>query len=134
MPLHDLACDRCGRELYDQYIPVRQLKRVRPCPDCGAPMDRRWDISRRPIGVAKNTTVHPRERAVVWHNPKTGQTAYPPQNDVPMPERYERQGYQRVEFDGLRKLDRFCRENKVSNEGVEFDRNGIADRVPGAPS
>ena len=39
MPIYDLRCPKCDRELRDQYLPVRE--RVVPCPVCGAAMVRR---------------------------------------------------------------------------------------------
>jgi hypothetical protein len=87
-------------------------------------MDRRWDISTRQMSVTRNPTVHPKERTVVWRDPKTGGCAYPPVNDAPMPERYRKEGYVREELDTLHKLDTFCKDNKVGNEKAHMDSNG----------
>lgn len=62
-------------------------------------------------GFAK--PVHPRERTVVYRNPQTGAVRYPGRADVPMPERYRQQGYQRVEFDTAHSLGKFEKENRV---------------------
>jgi len=72
----------------------------------------------------QSASVHPRERAVVWYNPSTGKHATPMLNNVPMPERYRRQGYIRREFDTLRSLDTYCKEAGVVNEKAHFDSNG----------
>ncbi len=89
-------------------------------------MEIRWDISRRIAPVILNTTTHPSERAVVWKNHQTGSVAYPPMNNVPMPERYSRGGYERVELDSLSKNDKFCRDHNVTNEKTTYNSgNGV---------
>lgn len=74
-------------------------------------------------------TVHPNERAVVWMNRKTGSVAYPPVNNVGMPDRYKNNGYRRVEFKNLHALDRFCSDRKLVNEKASFDNSGHADEL-----
>ena len=124
MVVHDLACVDCDRKLYDVLVDSAKLP---ACPDCGAACEVRWDISRRPINLARHSTVHARERTVVWKHPKTGVVSYPPMADAPMPDRYRKQGFERVEFETQRSLDKFCDEKKVLNERSHFDNNGKAD-------
>jgi hypothetical protein len=68
--------------------------------------------------------VHPSERAVVWYDPKTGRHATPGRNDVPMPSRYAKAGYERREFTTLRDLDTFCKSNRLVNERANYDQSG----------
>lgn len=124
MVIHDLKCHVCGHESYDVPLDVNALPF---CSECHGPMEIRWDISRRPIQVATGSAVHSSERAVVWRHPLTGSVAYPGMNNAPMPERYRKSGYERVELDSLHKLDKFSKENNVSSEIANFDKSGHAD-------
>jgi len=62
------------------------------------------------------------ERCVVWENPHTGEVRYPGRNDVPIPERYARQGFERREMPTLSSLRRFENERGVVNEAAHWDR------------
>ena len=65
---------------------------------------------------------HPSEASVVWRHPGTGDVKYTARNDVPIPERYRRQGYERHEMRNLRALDKLGREKGVLSERAHFDR------------
>lgn len=81
----------------------------------------------------RTATVAPFERCVVWKHPITGEVRYPGRNDVPMPQRYQRAGYQRHELTSLRALQQFERERGVVNEAVHYDRgsgHGFNDGDP----
>lgn len=125
MVIHDLKCEQCGLEQHDAAVTPGRLE---PCESCGGVMEIRWDISRRPIAVAMNPTLHPSDRVVVYRNPKTGNIAYPGANNQPMPERYRKDGYERLEMTTANGVKKFCKENKVRNERLDFDSNGTADR------
>jgi hypothetical protein len=115
MVLHDMICNFCGHRETDVICQGRYRKECA----CGGLMEIDW--SRRPqnyIGI------HPRERSVVWYNSKDGTHATPMRNDIPMPARYKSQGYERREFDSLRSLDSFCKQNKIVNEKAHYDSNG----------
>lgn len=143
MVIHDLKCTLCGHEYYDQPVNVDNLprctelfmkdedsggaERLANMYECGAPLEIRWDISRRSTPLITNNTTHKSELAVVFRHPVTGSTAYPGVNNRPMPERYRRAGYETVELNSLSKLDKFCKEKNLINEAANFDRSGHAD-------
>jgi hypothetical protein len=68
--------------------------------------------------------MHKSEVTVVYENPATGKVCYPGRADVPMPERYARQGFEKRELRTLREVDRFSKFHGVTNERAHFDRNG----------
>ena len=72
-----------------------------------------------PYGPA---AVHPNERAVLFHNPQTGEVRYPGRNDHPMPAQYKQQGYERMELPSLRAIEQFEKQHKVRSEIAWFDR------------
>jgi len=111
--LQDFECPACGRKEYDVYCTGGI--HFKNCL-CGARMDILWQRhSQDWIGI------HPRERAVVWYNPQTGRHSTPGRNDVPMPERYRKAGYERREFETLRDLDKYCKANKLVNEKANYN-------------
>lgn len=123
--LHDIQCvnPQCGMIEYDTKV---QPTRLGSCTRCGSAMEICFSTRRAPVFAA----VHSRERTVVYRNPKNGHVAYPGRADVPMPSRYKKAGYERVEFDSLKKLDKFCVEKKVTNEKASFDDgSGHADAL-----
>lgn len=69
-----------------------------------------------------DTAFHSSETTVVWEHPGTGQVAYPGKNNIPIPERYARMGYQRKEIRSLREVEKFEREKGVLNERAWFDK------------
>ena len=71
--------------------------------------------------IPTHHSIHARERAVVWQHPVTGEVTYPPQNDVPMPARYAKQGFQRRELNSLKEVEAFEREQGVRSEKAWFD-------------
>jgi len=134
VPFHDLICTHCAT--------VTGYARPLPWPDrilhlqCGGEFEILWSDP-----THRHTAAHPRERVVLWRHPKTGQVAYPGRNDAPMPERYRRLGYERVELTTLRSVERFERESAALGYGVRseiawFDRGtgrGFDDRMPDLP-
>lgn len=76
-----------------------------------------WSVAGR-----HDALVSPNERAVVWQHPVTGHIEYPMRNDVPMPERYRKWGYQRVEATTLRELHAIERQSGTRNERAWFDK------------
>lgn len=122
--LHNLDCRNpaCTGRIINAFINPNRLPR---CPVCKGRTEINW-MSGRSVPAA----VHSKERSVVYRNPKTGSVAYPGRNDLPMPDRYARNGYERVEFDSLNKLDKFCAEKKLVNETASFDKgSGRADNL-----
>ena|SRR2546426_12208469 len=133
MPLHDLICSSCSVTLRHFLSPWPD--RVVHLED-GGQFEILWsDPSHRYFAV------HPAERVVLWRNPRTGRVAYPGRNNTPMPERYRKLGYERVELPNLRSVERFENESHAAGHGVRseiawFDAGtgrGFDDRIPDLP-
>ena len=122
MVRHDIRCQACGKITIDILVSGDHLP---DCPSCGSSTEIEWHTPR----IGQRISVHSSERAVVYRNPRTGSIAYPPVNNEPMPERYAKGGYERVELDTLHKLDTFCAQNKLVNEKASFDNSGNADNL-----
>lgn len=103
------------------------------CPECGAELE----IGDWPVcddGTGRNghfppagsvfQPIDPSEAAVVYHHPGTDKIRWPGRADVPIPERYRRQGYERREFRSLRELDQFSKARGVIHEKSHFNSNG----------
>ena len=118
--IHDFTCETCGKTERDVLCTNGHTHKQ--C-TCGSWMQIAWDHWNR----RRATNVHPSERAVVWYDPKTGRHATPGRNDVPMPDRYRKAGYQRREFPTLRSLDQYCKQEGLHNEKADFDNSGRAD-------
>jgi len=133
MPLHDLICVSCQTTVTHFCSPWPE--RVVHLED-GGEFEILWTTNARWLPAA-----HPRERIVLWRDPKSGKVAYPGRNDVPMPVRYRRQGYERIELPNLRSVERFERESHAAGHGVRsevawFDAGtgrGFDDRMPDLP-
>lgn len=94
------CCDVCGKELFVGSWPFCPHEPTRPA----------------------HHSVHASERSVVYYHSGTGKAVYPGRNDVPMPDRYRNQGYERREFHSLRSLEKFEREQGVRAEVAHFDK------------
>lgn len=118
MPLHDVECTKCHAVIRNYFAspwPTHLLH------EDGGELEILWQSD-----SPRTATVHPSERTVIWQDPKTGQVAYPPRNDSPMPERYRTAGYQRVEFEHARDVERFEKEKGVRNEKLWYNSgNGV---------
>jgi len=116
--LHDMSCEACGR--VERDVPCDNTF-VKVCA-CGHMMEIDWQLRKLPyVGI------HPRERAVIWYNPKTGKHATPGRNDVPMPDRYRQAGYVRREFETLRDLDAYCQSENLVNERANYNSGNAYD-------
>lgn len=118
--LHDVRCPNC-RELYANRMV--NVDRLPVCKSCNIRTEIEYSTPRSHHLVS----VHNSERSIVWRNPRNGHIAYPGRNDVPMPERYRKHGYEKHELSTLRSLDKFCSEQRVTNEKASFDNSGHAD-------
>jgi hypothetical protein len=76
-----------------------------------------WTTSR-----VHSAAIHPSERSVVWENAVTGDVKYPARNDIPIPDRYSKQGFVRREFTSLGEIRQFEKEHKVLHEASWFDK------------
>ncbi len=110
----NFECPTCSRVELD--VICTSGSHVKRC-TCGSSMEILWTKPR-----TTHIGIHPKDRAVVWYNPKTGRHATPGRNDVPMPDRYAREGFERREFSTLRELDAFCKQNKLVNEAAHYNR------------
>ena len=63
-----------------------------------------------------------RDAIVVWEHPQTGEVAYPPSNDVAMPDRYSTRGFVRREMRSWAAVRRFEREKGVVSEAQHYDK------------
>ena len=61
------------------------------------------------------------EVTVLWMTPQ-GEVNYPGRNDVPIPERLQAQGFERVELRSLRAVEQFESKHGVRNERAWFDK------------
>ena len=67
--------------------------------------------------VERYAQVHSSERAVVYYNPATGEHRTPARADVPMPEVYQRQGFERRELLSMLSWEK---ESGVVHEATNF--------------
>jgi hypothetical protein len=82
-------------------------------------MDILWSAPKRTyIGL------HPWDRPVIYVDPKTRKHITPMRGDVPMPERYRKWGYERVELSTGREIDAHCKRNNLVHERMNYDSNG----------
>ena len=119
MPLHDYTAP-CGHAIIDEHFSgLAPLALADPCPVCGIThiFEKSWSSRTRQLH-----SIHTRERAVVYTNPATGETVYPGQNNLDMPVRYKRQGFERRELNSLREIEKFEKEAGVRSEVAWFDR------------
>lgn len=118
MPYHDVECTKCGQVIKNYF--------ASPWPDSlrhedGGELQILWSVT-----SSHDAEAHPRERTVIWQNPRTGEISYPPRNDAPMPSRYVEHGYQRVEFTSARAVEKFEKRHGVTNEKLWYNSgNGV---------
>jgi len=62
-------------------------------------------------------------KPVVWLNPITGDYKIPPRDDLPMPSRYELQGYVRKVFDSYFEHQSWMKKVGLVNHAAEDVRN-----------
>lgn len=126
-PVHTVEC--ASGHSFETTIPggVFSVPCIQ-CPDPPLQAEIVWSASSR-----HDAAVHPAERTVVWQHPVTGHVEYTPRNDVPIPERYARWGYERREFTSLRDLGKFERQHDVVNERAHYDK-GSGRSYDGADS
>lgn len=117
MPLHDVQCTLCGAIIENYYASPWPPSLLH---EDGGELQILWSNA---SGIA---AVHPRERVVVWRNPRTGQVAYPPSNTAEMPARYRQQGYERIEMEHASEVEKFEKEQGVTNEKLWYNSgNGV---------
>ncbi len=103
------------------------------CAQCGQPRpEGSWPICDDGTGKHGHTfggggnliqAIHPSERSVVYRNPRTGETRYPPRADQPLPEVYARQGYERQELSTPQSIREFERETGRVHERTHYHAN-----------
>lgn len=67
--------------------------------------------------IEKHAQVHTSERAVIYHNPATGERRTPMRNDQPVPEVYARQGFERRE---IMNMGQYEKETGLVHEATSF--------------
>jgi hypothetical protein len=118
MPIHDVQCSKCGT-IIENYF-----KSPWPSPllhDDGGELDILWRAT-----TFRDASAHPLDRTVVWRNPATGQISYPGRNDEAMPDRYTKLGFERVEFEHARDLEKFEKSQGVINEKLWYNSGNEA--------
>jgi len=105
MSFEAFTCRSCGEWNQGEY--ERTV-----CSKCG----KRW----RP----RSAGVHSSEKSVVYYNPHTGERRTPPRNDLPLPDVYARQGYERRE---IQSMVAYEKETGVIHEASNWGRNGLAE-------
>lgn len=115
--LHDFICMECKEIKEDVVISLHEVE-LRSFPSCHGPME----ILFRKSPIAGRWSE--RSKVVVYLNPETGKIAYPGRNDVPMPDRYARRGYEVKEMRSLAEVTAFEKKHKVLNEAMHCDSNG----------
>lgn len=117
MPRHDFICPTCREVREDVVISIREFE-LNSYPSCHGAME----ILYRKSPIAG--TWSEKDKVVVYENPQTGEIAYPGRNDVPMPDRYAKRGFEPKELRSLAQVTAFEKKHKVVNEAMHFDRNG----------
>lgn len=66
---------------------------------------------------------------MVYRNPRTGETRYPPRNDQPMPAVYAKQGYVRQELTSAQSVREFERSTGRIHEATHYHKgSGNAEK------
>ena len=81
------------------------------------PSDRRCHVCDTPR-VEKHAQVHASERAVVYFNPQTGEHRTPPRADMPIPDQYTKDGFERRE---IMNMTQWEKESGVVHEASTFN-------------
>lgn len=115
MPCHDVQCSKCGK-IINNYFASPWPSSIRH--DDGGELEILWH------GSPSHASVHPRERTVIYRDPTTGKVAYPGRND--QPSHYSNAGWERVEFEHARDLEKFEKSQGVINEKLWYNSgNGV---------
>lgn len=116
--LHDFICRTCKEVKVDVVISLKEVE-LGSFPSCHGNMEILFRNSSPIAG-----TWSEKDKVVIYQNPETGQIAYPGRNDVPMPARYAKRGFQEKELRSLAQVTAFEKKHKVVNEAMHFDSNG----------
>lgn len=102
------------------------------CTECGAVLIiGEWPYCPHgnPGGGLLISSIHTSERSVVYRNPRTGETRYPPRNDQPMPDVYAKQGYVRQELSSAQSIREFERSTGRIHEATHYHKgSGNAEK------
>lgn len=102
-----------------------------PCPSCGIAFGiGDWPICPHGRVPKKDAQPHVRERATVYFNPKTGEHRTPPRSDMPMPEVYRRQGFERTEIMNMGKYEK---RTGAIHEDSNFHKGNAEDSLNKEP-
>jgi len=115
MVIHDFICMKCDtvlKNMPDRYDHSKHK-------GCGGELVIFWNTSvRRPAALPMSDTT------VVYYSEKEKQYQYPGRNDVPVPERLRKRGYEKVYLRSDAEVGRFEKQQNVVNERRHWDRNG----------
>jgi hypothetical protein len=110
--LHDLACDKCETV----YIDVLSTAIGGKC-SCGGSLE----IYYGNWGKRNAVWLDEKSSTVVYEHPVTHKIIYPARNDQPMPERYQRTGFERRRLSSLAEIRSFGEKHGVVNEAADYD-------------
>jgi hypothetical protein len=129
--LVDLQCSVCGRIRTDAWSDLEGIvcqsgkavhtgpakNRAKQPPPCNGIMERIYTLTRGP-----DPGTHPSEKVVLYKSAKEGgRVQWPGRNDVDIPDRLKRRGYERIEFN-VRDLAAVERKYNVVNERRHYDK------------
>lgn len=115
------TCDACGHIDEDVAFSADSPSRIWKCfqiscPNCKA--RRTVVLPSSGVRVSRNAQLSGKDKPVVWWHPELG-PRFPGRNDVPMPEMYKQQGFERREFGTVGEHAKFCKDNGLVNAKAE---------------
>ena len=119
MPRHDLVCSRCGTVVKDVAYKLpwpEVLIHIDTDSICLGGLEILWSTEN-----PGQAAVCERERTVVYYHPKLGYR-YPGRNDSPMPDYYQRAGFERKELPHLSDIKKLEKDGNVLSEINHFDK------------
>lgn len=125
----DLICAECS-ETFPNVLFPRGLPHSLRHVECGG------EVGLTLLSSGASAQWSERDAIAIWEHPQTGEVAYPPSNDVEMPERYRSRGFVRRTMRSWAEVRRFEREKNVVSEAEHFDKGsgrGHDDTFRGRP-
>ena len=111
----DLICTKCKAKYIDRMSDAEGTKCAKT--KCSGKLERLWTMTQ---GIAPG--IHPSEQCVVYVSQKEGgKVQYPGRNDIPVPDRLARRGYEKMVM-GPRELRGFEKKYGVANERMHMDK------------
>jgi len=123
MVIHDFECSVCGEVLADLPLSLEGSE----CLYCHrGTLQIHWHVPGRDA-----MAISEKQATVVYEHPVTKHVIWPGKNNVPMPERYQKEGYERKAMRSLREIDRFSKEHNVVHEQSHYNSGNAYDSEKG---